>query len=228
MTGEVPRRRPTAELITEAVAGRVRHYRERLGLSQGDLADELVKVGVNWKRATVIGLETRAPDSRGQGPGRDALTVEELLGLALVLGVPPVGLLFDVSESDPTAITSRVSCTPLDAALWAIGREPLDGARANIEAWREIQDPLVNAWYVADAVAALRSLMAVREAGFAGATLDDEEIGDDTAARMDRRVLAQIEKALRYLRAIEHPTPKLPEFVERRATELGVDLFAGD
>jgi transcriptional regulator with XRE-family HTH domain len=214
MTGGTPRR-PNAEPITAGVAQRVRHHRKRLGWSQDDMLDALAKVGVHWTRTTLLNLETRAPSSKGQGLGRDALTLQEFLGLALALGVPPVALLFDVSHSESTQITTEVSGTPLDAALWAIGRQPLEGSRATVEAWRETQEPLVNAWYAVDAINSLRTSMALPGDG-----------GED-AARMDRQLLARLVKALRQLRAIAHPAPKVPEFVVRRANELDVDLFGG-
>ncbi|HEY1971332.1 MAG TPA: helix-turn-helix transcriptional regulator [Pseudonocardia sp.] len=223
-----PQRRTTAEPITAVVAARVRYLRESAGMSQEDLAQALNKVGVAWKRATVVNLETRAPDSRGKGPGRDSVTLEELLGLALVLGVPPIGLLLDLRTSEPTPITNHVSAPPMEVALWAIGRRPMPDLQAdNGDSWHDTAEALEDAWEIEAAIASLQSLMSIRERG-ARASTDDEDINDQEAAeRMDRKLLLQIQRGLNRLTNTKHPPPPLPDFILTRADELDIKLVDG-
>jgi transcriptional regulator with XRE-family HTH domain len=238
---EEPTRQPTsgrttAEPITAVVAARVRYLREDLGMSQEDLALALNKIGVPWKRATVVNLETRAPDSRGKSRGRDAVTVEELLGLALVLGVPPVGLLYDLRASEPTPITSEVEAPPMEAALWTIGRRPLpdpirDGDIPDYvlgtltDSWYDTAGALEDASEIEAAISSLNSLIGIREHRLLRAHVDDEDVHDqEAAARMDRRLLQQIQQASKRLVNSKHHRPPLPDFVLARAEELDVKL----
>jgi transcriptional regulator with XRE-family HTH domain len=234
--------RTTAEPITAVIATHVRSLRESLGLSQEDLAVELNKVGVPWKRATVVNLETRAPGSRGKSAGRDAVTVEELLGLALVLGVPPVGLLYDLHTDEPTPITNQLDASPMEAALWTIGRRPLPGPihgddtreswveGALADAWHNTAGALEDAWEIEAAIISLESLASVRKNRLLQAYLDDEDVAHDqeAAARQDRRLLTQIQQAVKRLVNSQHPRPELPDFVLARAAELDIKLHGED
>lgn len=217
--------RTTAEAITEVVASRVRYLRESMGMSQEDVALALNKVGVPWKRATVVNLETRAPGSRGKGLGRDAVTLEEFLGLALVLGVPPVGLLYDLRSGDPTPITNQVSAPPMEAALWTIGRRVLPEGERDADNWHDTAGVLEDVTDIQSAVRTLEELINIRGRGIIRATLDDEDVYDQQAAeRMDRRLLQRIQQGLKRLSNSEFPHPHLPDFVTARADELGVAL----
>ena len=242
MTDEPPRQRATqrssAEPITAVVATRVRNLRENLGMSQEDLAAALTKVGVPWKRATVVNLETRAPDSRGKSAGRDAVTVEELLGLALVLGVPPVGLLYDLHADEPAQITTQISAPPMEAALWTIGRRPLPRpeldddtpdyvAGALADAWHDTAGALEDAWEIEAAISSLDELIGIRGHRLLRAYLDDDHDDQEAAARQDRRLLQQIQRGMTRLANSQHPLPQLPDFVLARADELGIKLVEG-
>lgn len=243
MSEEPPRQpapqRSTAEPITAVIAARVRYLREDLGMSQEDLALALNKIGVPWKRATVVNLETRAPDSRGKSPGRDSVTVEELLGLALVLGVPPVGLLYDLRAPEPTPITNQIDAPPMEAALWTIGRRRLpDPVREGdipdyivgtlTDSWHDTAGALEDASEIEAAISSLYSLINIREHRLLRAHLDDEDVHDqEAAARMDRRLLHQIQQASKRLANTQHPRPPLPDFVLDRAKELDVHLDGG-
>lgn len=87
-----------SESITGAIAERVRALRIARGMSQEDLASALNDSGVAWKRAAVVNFESRAEGSRGAAPGRGAVSVGELLGLARALHVPPVRLVPELSR----------------------------------------------------------------------------------------------------------------------------------
>jgi transcriptional regulator with XRE-family HTH domain len=244
VTDEPPRQpasqRTSAEPITAVVAARVRLLRENLGMSQEDLAKALNQVGVPWKRATVVNLETRAPDSRGKSAGRDSVTVEELLGLAMVLGVPPVGLLYDLRADEPAPITTQISAPPMEAALWTIGRRALPRpeldddprpfvAGALADAWHDTASALEDAWEIDAAISSLYSLIGIRGHRLLHAHLDDEDVDDvEAAARMDRRLLKQIQQGIKRLVNSQHPRPQLPGFVLARADELGVKLLEED
>lgn len=80
------------ELVTALIAEQVRRLRITRGWTQARLAAAMTERGVPWKRATVVHLEKRAAGSRGDGGGRDAVTVQELLALASVLDVHPMYL----------------------------------------------------------------------------------------------------------------------------------------
>jgi transcriptional regulator with XRE-family HTH domain len=219
---EAPRRKPTPELITEAVAARVRQQRTRLGMSQDELAQGLNKVGVPWQRATVVALENRAPGSRGKDPGRYSLSLQEWLGLALVLKLPPIALLLDTRDTT-TPITGNKAASGLDAALWVVGKRPLDNEQPS-EAWTEMTEPLRDAWRAVENAQILGSLIRVRQLGVA-ASVDGEDLQDrEGEERVTRRIIEAIEGFLLHLMAQKHPVPTLPEFVYQRAVELGIDL----
>jgi transcriptional regulator with XRE-family HTH domain len=125
---EQPGSRPTAEAITAVIAERVRTLRDRAGLSQSDLAERMVELGIQWKRPTVVNLEKRAPSfrTRKPGPGRDAVTVQELIGLALALDVPPTALLVDLGSAAPVPLTPRVPpVDPWRGLRWLLGDRAL-------------------------------------------------------------------------------------------------------
>lgn len=127
--------RPTAEPITAVIAERVRALREQSGMNQASLAEAMSKLGVPWKRATVVNLEKRASSSRGSGSGgRDAVTVQELLALALVFNMPPVLLLADPSEQDrigDVPIARDLSGDHRGVLMWLVGVADAPGTRAS-------------------------------------------------------------------------------------------------
>jgi transcriptional regulator with XRE-family HTH domain len=82
---------------TQVVAKRVREVRQKRGLTAAQLAEQMARVGVPWKRGVVAKLESGL---------REAVSVEELLALAYVLDVAPVHLLvpFD-DDAQPYQVT---------------------------------------------------------------------------------------------------------------------------
>lgn len=111
-------------------------------MSQGDLAAHMDALGIPWKRPTVVNLEKRAASSgsRTGGPGRDSLTLQELMGLALVLEVPPVSLLVDLPSGSPFPLTPDLE--PVDAwsgLRWLVGDRALpdDPAGGGVGAWHD-------------------------------------------------------------------------------------------
>lgn len=125
----------TGEAVTAVIAERVRSLRKSRGMSQANLAEALNKVGVPWKRATVVNLEARAAGSRGRSPsGRDSVSVGELLGLAEVLGVPAgrvgprvgLGTAKRLALADRPYDTGRTSQPDQHAQLSNASRQPMN------------------------------------------------------------------------------------------------------
>jgi transcriptional regulator with XRE-family HTH domain len=104
---------------TQVVAKRVREVRKKRGLTAAQLAEQMTRVGVPWKRGVVAKLESGL---------REAVSVEELLALASVLDVAPVHLLVPLDDdAQPYAATP----TQVEAAGfvrdWIRGDWYLDG-----------------------------------------------------------------------------------------------------
>jgi transcriptional regulator with XRE-family HTH domain len=78
------------------VAKRVREVRQKRGLTAAQLAEQMTRVGVPWKRGVVAKLESGL---------REAVSVEELLALAYVLDVAPVHLLVPFDDKTPYRAT---------------------------------------------------------------------------------------------------------------------------
>jgi transcriptional regulator with XRE-family HTH domain len=81
---------------TRAVALRVGELRKRRGLTAAQLAEQMTRVGIPWKRGVVAKLENGL---------RGAVSVEELLALATVLDVAPVHLLVPFEDEQPYQVT---------------------------------------------------------------------------------------------------------------------------
>src|SRR5438876_11910658 len=94
-TGKRAGRQPEAgaRFRSDAVAENVRAMRGARGLSQGDLAERMKAEKFDWRQATVSEIERGARN----------VTVDELLGLALILEATPADLL------DPAGIHGRSS-----------------------------------------------------------------------------------------------------------------------
>lgn len=104
---------------SEVLAENVRDHRRRQRLRQEEVAERMAALGHGWKQHTVTTVESRDR----------SVTVDELLGLALVLGVTVGDLL------DPTGIDGRgetrlaydleLEAAPLDAGVgrvWVRGK----------------------------------------------------------------------------------------------------------
>src|SRR6266545_1902903 len=124
----------------QVVMRRVRHLRERRGLSQQRLADRLAELGVPIERSQLARLER---GERGVG-------VDELMALAFALDTAPAYLLLDLEADERTALVPGVAISPADARGWIRGQRPLpqqdprgylaalprDQVEAIWEAWR--------------------------------------------------------------------------------------------
>lgn len=98
----------------------VKRLRRARGLTGDDLAAELTKLGVDWKRSQVANLESGR---------RRYVTVDEVHALALILGVAPVHLVVPI-EGGEYPVTPGTDDRPgvtADAGRvreWIRGRSP--------------------------------------------------------------------------------------------------------
>lgn len=113
--------RPGSRFPTEVVADNVCTHRTRQGLAPNELAERMSSLGHDWTADTVNEVEERTRP----------LNVDELLGLALVLGVSLGDLL------DPTV--ARNDAAHLDLG----GPEPLWGGFARLWVRQQIRAELL-------------------------------------------------------------------------------------
>jgi transcriptional regulator with XRE-family HTH domain len=103
---------------TQVVAKRVREVRQKRSLTAAQLAEQMTRVGVPWKRGVVAKLESGL---------REAVSVEELLALAYVLDVAPVHLLVPFDDKTPYRATPT-QVEPAGAIRdWVRGAWYIDG-----------------------------------------------------------------------------------------------------
>lgn len=222
MTKPAGAARASAEPITAVIAERVRDLRERSGLTQGELADRMAELGVPWKRATVINLETRAPSSRGSGAGRDAVTVQELLALAVIFDVPPIWLLADPREGTPTPITAKLDRDPWNSLLWLGGRQALTDTPGS--PWDGASRLLDEVFKVANLIARYR-----RWSTSTDDMVDSIDVGSgESRDQVRRHFISQLGNALRQLADWGYTLPPVPADVRVVAREFGIDLPGGE
>jgi transcriptional regulator with XRE-family HTH domain len=216
--------RPSAEAITAVIADRVRVLRDKAGLSQADLAGEMEKLGVPWKRATVVNLETRAAGSRGKGAGRDVVTAQELLALARVFDVPLIWLLADPKSGDTVPLTKDEAVDPWTALMWMAGEQPLHDESGS---WRDAVQPLGHVRMIRQILDQLaedhrRRPLLDQLVDEAGTPLFPADLSKEKARY---RALGQ---ALEQLRSRGYRLPPVPNDLAERARELDVALPAAE
>lgn len=106
---------PTARQVVENVV-RLRGAR---GLTREALADRLTEVGRPIRATGLARLEA----------GRRRVDVDDLIGLALALGVSPVALLLPPEMVEELHLTDTTSTSWQAAWRWAIGEEPFTQER---------------------------------------------------------------------------------------------------
>jgi transcriptional regulator with XRE-family HTH domain len=107
--------------------------RKRRGWQPADLASRCAELGADGLTEDVI--ENIESGRRSGGKRRRAVTVDELLALALALNVAPVHLLVPPDDSDePYQITQTVTATSrFNARAWIRGVFPLSGDRRDFD-----------------------------------------------------------------------------------------------
>ncbi len=179
------------------------------------LAKKLNELGVPWNRTTVAKFET------GQ---RAAISVQELLALAVALSVPPVWLLVDPRFGNPVPIADGIEADPWGALMWMTGMQPLaetvDGGRWNLAAqpmsWAVEVARIVNGMDQAEELRAL----GVQEPGYPDRGADEADVAD----RNDRQRLARLVPLLTRLHESGWTLPELSPYTLARAKELKIEL----
>jgi transcriptional regulator with XRE-family HTH domain len=99
------------------IAQRVKEVRGRKGWNAAQLGKEVSKHGVRWDRFTVANLENGK---------RQNVTVQELMALALALGVAPINLLVPLGDEQYEITPSRTEGADTVRA-WVRGEVALPG-----------------------------------------------------------------------------------------------------
>lgn len=220
--------RTAAAPMTRVIAVQVKRLREEARMSGADVAAELVKLGIKWNRTTVAKLETLR---------RESVTVQELLALALVFGVPPIWLLVDAHSGNSSPLATNrpderpdIAADPWTAYLWMAGRWPLEGSSDRW--WTHINGPLEAVFSYGASVDQVRrnrrahqlfaELLDPLDDPEASAERDRQEA--ERLAEQDRRALRALVANLKVLHLAGMVLPPVPADVRARADELGIDL----
>jgi len=108
--------------IAEVVARSLKHLREAAELTQEALAELMRRIGfVGWKRITVAEAEG----------GKRKLTIEEMMGVAVLFDVPVAYLLTGLYPDEAVVLNERHTLTPAQAQ-GLIADTPLDEAWAGV------------------------------------------------------------------------------------------------
>lgn len=114
-----------SESVSDVVAARVREVRQSRGITAPQLAEKCKDLGMpHLSAATISNIET---GRRKDGKRTRTVTVDELMTLAVALGVAPVHLLVPPSRSTaPYMITPGRREMALSARTFICGMQPLD------------------------------------------------------------------------------------------------------
>jgi len=207
-----------ADPITRLVASRVRALRTERGMSGAALGAAVHALGLHsWVASTVGKLETMR---------REALTIRELIALAVALGVPLPWLLVDPEAGTAVPIAKGVEVDPWTALLWLVGKEPLTDQPG--PAWDTAALPIRQAHQVSALVERFGQVRMHREN--VAALLPDRHDADrvEEDERQERRILEDLTRPLRALVRLGFSPPPLPDDLIKRAAELDVELPARD
>lgn len=203
-----------ADPITRLVASRVRALRTERGMSGAALGAAVHALGLHsWVASTVGKLETMR---------REALTIRELIALAVALGVPLPWLLVDPEAGTAVPITKGVEVDPWTALLWLVGKQALTDPPG--PTWDTAAAPIRQACQVATLVERFGQLRTHRE--IVAAVLPDGRDADRALEdeRQERRILEDLTRPLRALLKLGFPPPSLPDDLLKCAAELDVEL----
>lgn len=133
-------------MLSDVVAEQVAQLRKLSGLTREQVAARCADLGRPALTFGVLGsIETGRPDANGQR--RREVTVDELVVLAKVLGVPPVLLVCPVGHVRSIEVLPGVDISPWPAAQWFTGEAPWPGGDES-EVWRRGAVPLaLHRWH---------------------------------------------------------------------------------
>ena len=107
---------PWPEALAVTVGRRVAHLRKAQKMTAQQLSGALAGIGIELKRTVIGNLESGY---------RRTVTLAEVLGIAYVLGVPPVLLMAPLSEDEAQGdATLPVGLKGWPAAQWITGERP--------------------------------------------------------------------------------------------------------
>jgi transcriptional regulator with XRE-family HTH domain len=216
----------TARRLGEVISERVRHYRERQGLRQEDVAQRTAELGHPINRVSIAKIE------KG-GTRADNLPLVDLLTLAAALNVPPTLLFVPLGQAAEVAVTPELRLESWLLVDWLEGRvnlpELLEWSWATPDeqgAWRgrvqalalyrrlrELIDAVSGArgWTQAE----LDRLVGRGDAESVTAAKEEQQAAEDEALR-------QLGVHLEYMEAAGLLVPDLSDRLRKRMVELGV------
>ncbi len=114
-----------AQRPSDTVRERIQHARMRKGWNQRELAEAMTSAGWPIDRSTIAKIES------GTSHRADRLTVNEVIGFAVVLGMSPLHLLVPWENDVPVALTQKVTAPAWIVRGWVEGRLPLNERDVN-------------------------------------------------------------------------------------------------
>ena len=190
--------------MTRLIGETVTSLRKSRGMSQSVLAERMTSHGQDWSQSTVAKLENNR---------RESVTAQELLALALVLGVPPVMLMADPRRDEQVPVAEDMAVAPWPALLWMTGYANPPGP----------PEPTYTA--ASELIQCGHEVVEIFDAlGRVERPWPDEE---EAQRRNDRRhagLLGRLQTVLARIKELGAESPNLPEYVLKRAAELDVEL----
>jgi transcriptional regulator with XRE-family HTH domain len=112
----MPTKKTPAKTPAQVFAAAVRNAREQRGWTQGELGARLTDLGLPFDRTMVAKVESY----------RRGVSLEDVLGFAVALGVPPASLLVPRSAADTVAVTPSTAVRSITLRGWVrgLGRLP--------------------------------------------------------------------------------------------------------
>lgn len=211
----MPESSPEPDPITQLIGRRVASLRG--AMSQDALGKRMQELGCGrWSRTSVQKLES----------GRRAgVSVQELFALSIIFDLPPAMFLADPRFTDKVPLATDSVVESWNALSWLVGAQGLGNARGS----NDFNDA---GWYVDQALALGGAIRTLEAAPRRTGTRDEAGRLTTNPADVSRIVEQEERDALATIRAVlervqrdgEAPLPTLPEFVHKRAVDLGVDL----
>lgn len=202
--------------LTHAIAGEIRRYRLRQGMSTQQLADRCAELGLPIKRSVLANLETKR---------RGVLTVAEMFVLAAALGVPPILLALPLGREEKIEILPGMVVGTWDAAYWWDGQAvikqfsgagPVLGPNPD-ENILMLRDAHAEAIYRVGVFGGNAEAITAAVAGLFG---DDTETAASVLASMNQnmsaqiKALAEVRKEMRDAGIIPPPLPAAMEAID--------------
>jgi transcriptional regulator with XRE-family HTH domain len=213
---------PTPDAITAALGHRLADMRKAAGIrSQEELGRRMAAYGVDWSRVSVEKLENGR---------RGAITVQELLALALVLDVPVPWLLVEPRSDALVPIAEGVEADPWAALLWLVGRRPLNSDLLSPGEWGRASAAIEYARQLSNGVRSLQEANSRRDMLAVDPEMDDVRERNilDALDAQELRVLQGMREPLRQLHEWGYTPYQLPTWVHERSSGLGVNLSGND